>query len=265
MKTNQVETKKNEIKIRTTDPELMYDKYLTEDVLKTWKEDFIDPDSGEVIALDRSQVLFKKGSLVTTDMIPEIRFFQSAGDIYDIEVSNQQRLAKMVYLKGMTPWLVTVQFSKSKHRILLYANSVQMAIDVTNDYVELNFEEPFYILSIRNFADCIIMPEEEKEQTEEGEQDQEEAGPEKKFYKIDVKVKMESGDYNSIFVINTINVDSAMFRIYAWIHEQTKKRAEKRDKNLSTEFETAIESAVVIPCSRTIEREFSYAYLNTLQ
>ena len=47
-----IETKNNEIRYFTSDPQKMLNKYLAQRVLKTWTEDFIDEDTSEVISPD---------------------------------------------------------------------------------------------------------------------------------------------------------------------------------------------------------------------
>lgn len=252
----QIETRKDEVRKKTSDPREMLWQYLADDVLKTWTEEFVDEDSGEVVLIQRSEIMFKRGTRLDQDKITEIQFFIHCGDITEVEISNQQRLAQLVTLGGLTPWSVSAQFLKSKKRFLLYANSVQMAIDVVKDFIELNFAEHFFIQNVRNFTDCIIIPDDELdiENTEEQE-------VEKKFYQIDVCVKTEAGSYTSSFVIRDKDVDSAMSRIEDWLRAQMKERAEKRNEPADEIFETAIERAITITCSDTIEKEFSLAYV----
>lgn len=252
-----IETRMDELRTKTANPQEMLWRYLATDVLKKWVEEFADPDTGEVVQITRSEIMFKRGTHLSPEKISEIQFFQQCGDIGEIEISNQQRVAEMVTLGGLSPWSVSAQFQKSKKRFLLYANSVQMAIDVCKDFVELNFAEHFYIQNVRNFTDCIIIKDEETDGTE----DEEELQVEKKFYQIDVCVKTENGQYTSSFVIRDKDVDSCMVRIEKFIREQMQERAEKRNEPLVELFETAIERAIAITCSNTIEKEFSMAYI----
>lgn len=184
----QIETRKDEVRKKTADPREMLWQYLAADVLKTWSENFVDEASGEVVPIQRSEVMFKRGTRLDQDKITEIQFFIHCGDITEVEVSNQQRQARMVYLDGLQPWSVSAQFIKAKHRFLLYANSVQMCLDVIKDYIELNYAEPFHITTVKTFTNCIIIPDEEQLQP-----DEEQELPERKFYQIDVNVKLKEG------------------------------------------------------------------------
>jgi len=262
MELKQIDTRLNEVRLKTSNIREMLGKYLAFDVLKTWIEDFVDPDTTEVVTIERSEMLFKRGTLLDVDKITEIQFFQGTGDITEVEVSNQQRMAKMVYMGGLAPWSVSIQSGKTKKRFLLYANCVQMAIDVIKDFVELNFDEPFFILNVRNFTDCIIIPDDELKDEDGNDLEDEELEVERKFYQIDVCVKTENGQYTQNFVIREKDVDSSMLKINEWLQTQMKERAEKRDQPEIEVFDTAIEKAIAITCTATIEKEFSLAYVN---
>ena len=79
---DQVET------FRTSDPKEILGKYLPKHVLKTWKEDFIDEDTHEVVSIERNEVIVDSGE-ITQDKLQQIMFAIQAGDIEDVEVSNE--------------------------------------------------------------------------------------------------------------------------------------------------------------------------------
>lgn len=62
---DQVET------FRTSDPKEMLGKYLPKHVLKTWKEDFIDEDTHEVVTIERNEVIVDSGE-ITQDKLQQI-------------------------------------------------------------------------------------------------------------------------------------------------------------------------------------------------
>lgn len=53
METNNIQTRKDEIRFFTNKPEEMLGKYLAKRLLRTWQEDFVDNDTGEVVSIDR--------------------------------------------------------------------------------------------------------------------------------------------------------------------------------------------------------------------
>ena len=128
-----VETRKTEVRFTTSDPKEMLNKYLVKDVHKTWKEDFLD-DTGTVVQIDRNSLLFTRGTVITQDVLAKIRFHMDAGEIKEVEVSNQQRVA--FELKNTLPqsYMAQVLVGDRKMKFLLHATGVQCAIDVLKDY-----------------------------------------------------------------------------------------------------------------------------------
>ena len=59
-----MKTKNNETVTRTSDIEQMKGMYLSERLLRTWKEDFADEDTGEVVSIERHEVILEKGTLL---------------------------------------------------------------------------------------------------------------------------------------------------------------------------------------------------------
>ena len=88
-----IETRKTEERYVTSDPRRMLNKYLAKRVLKTWIEDFVDEDTGQVTSIERNEVIFDKGMLIDQDLLAKIRFSMEADDIKEIEVSTQRRMA----------------------------------------------------------------------------------------------------------------------------------------------------------------------------
>ncbi|WP_159523761.1 RNA polymerase subunit sigma [Sunxiuqinia indica] len=264
--TKKIETRKDEIRLTTSSPEKMFGQYLAKPLKRTWTEEFVDDDTSEVIPIERSEMIVQQGTYIDNDILSRIRFHIDSGDITAVEVSNQQRQAHMVSYTGLTPWSVTAQVGKKKHKILLYANSIEMAMEVVKDFIELNFRETFILLNIRDYNDCIIIKDNLRKVTaEDPDSEDPETQIDKKFYKIEVKVTRESGSYTSTYIVHTTDVDSAMISINNWLTDSISKRAQERNEQEDLDFITAIESAVVIPCSCTIDREFSAAYLNSNQ
>lgn len=63
-------------------------KYLSKNALKTWQEDFIDEDTGEVVSIERNEVVVRRGALLDDLTISLL----SENGITDIEVSEVKRL-----------------------------------------------------------------------------------------------------------------------------------------------------------------------------
>lgn len=281
-----IETKKDEVKFTTSDPKEMLNNYLSKRVLKTWVEDFVDPDTGEVVPIERNEILFNAGKLIDNDLQAEIMFHISAGEITEVEVSNQKREAFLNHYNGLVPYMVTAQINGKNRKFLLYASSVIMAHEVANDYIELNYCGGFYISQIKEFNSCIIVEESKLKPlieihpgikiTNPIEEEQQDVV--KEYYKIEAIITLdEEREYTQMFVIKAKDVDAAKDVINDWIRQNLDKdkQNEKIEKlksmfllsdeslNSLTDFTITIKSATIFPCSCTIDKEFSMAYMES--
>lgn len=61
-----VESRKTEIRYVTSDPKKMLGKFVARRVLRTWFEDMTDKDTGEIISIERHDVLLERGTYIST-------------------------------------------------------------------------------------------------------------------------------------------------------------------------------------------------------
>ena len=274
-----IETRKTELRCKTSEPKKMLNKWIASRVLKTWIEDFVDEGKGEVVSIERNEVLFDRGTLIDQDTLAQIRFFIEAGDISQVDVSNQKRLAFVVENTTMHPFIAQVRIFDKNYKFLFYSTSVENSIELLKDYVELNYSGGFHIVMIKEFDSCIILTDKFKEarvDALEGEEMQEEKAPEsdndnkKKFYQIEVTVTYgEEGEDPDqtlkTFVVNTYNVDRAMMVINNYLNREQSRREQnaiaKGNEYKKLEITTSIESAKPLPVGCFIPKEFSEAYL----
>lgn len=275
-----IETKKNEERYVTSDPRLMLNKYLAKRVLKTWTEDFVDEATGEVVSIERNEVLFERGDLIDQDRLAQIRFSMEADGIKEVEVSNQKRIAQEQPSTYLHPYIAQAEIKDKKHKFLFYASTLDTALLILKDYIELNYSFGFTIVMVKEFDSCIILTDTLKERKidtlpldwEESdlsvEEDNEEDKPdEKKFYQIESRIVFGSGGSESTytFVVHTFNVDRAMMIITDYLKKEQDKR-EVEEKKAGREYNKSevhamVESAKPIPVGRFIPREFSMAYV----
>ena len=111
METNNIQTRKDEIRFFTNKPEEMLGIYLAKRLLRTWQEDFVDNDTGEVVSIDRNEIIADRGQLITGDLLAVIRFHLQSGDISEVEVSNQKREGILSASTQMFPWMVTISIA----------------------------------------------------------------------------------------------------------------------------------------------------------
>lgn len=266
-----IDTQFNERRSITNDPKQMLNMFIAKRVLRTWKENFLDQDSGEVTTIERNEVLFERGILIDQDILAQIRFNMEAGDIKEIEVSNQKRLAFHHENNYLYPFTAQAQIADKKVKFLFYAASVDMATDLIKDYIELNYRDGFSLLEIKYFGRCIIITDtlkklkESEKNKEETEEDR--AENQKKFYHIECRIEAEEDcSYTQYFIIHSFNTDRCMMLIDAYLkdrEEQSEKEAKEKGREYNKrEFHTMIEVAKPISIGRFIPKEFSEAYTN---
>ncbi|QFQ13212.1 DNA-directed RNA polymerase subunit beta [Pseudoprevotella muciniphila] len=61
-----------EVKVNKTQLKKVVGRKLAARVLKSWVEDFVDEDTGEVVSIERNEVLFDRETIIEQDIIPEI-------------------------------------------------------------------------------------------------------------------------------------------------------------------------------------------------
>lgn len=275
-----IETRKDEIRYRTNDVRRMVGKFLTSRVYKTWYEDFADKDTGEVMTIERNSILFEGGKYIDEELATSISFHIQCGDIKDVEVSNQRRLAKPSKTYTLRPYRVTAQIGSKKKSFILQAQSATSAIEVATDYIELNFSSVFTIDSVKAMPGCIILNDRFRRVVEEveggneaGEEtpDGEETREDTKYYRIEADITArtseegEDDDATPIsydFIVKTRDIDTAKAVITAWLNSQMKKKAEEEGREPQT-FEVSLTSAAPFSCNAIIPYGFCVAYKET--
>lgn len=279
-----IETKMNEVIFTTSDPKKMLNHYIVKCVNRTWNEDFLDESTGDVVTIERNEVLFKRGTLIDNDILTEIQFYMQAGEVKDIEVSNQKRVAYQLESNYLHPFTAQAEINDRKYKFLFYASKIDTALLILKDYIELNFRDPFMLTMIKEFDSCIILTDQLKEHKisdrpidqscslfdEEADaysDDADLSDIQKKFYQIEVNIEYQDDFKTSqTFVVHTFNVDRAMMLINHYLAKQEeKKEKEARKNNLEYEksdFRTMIELAKTIPVGIFIPYQFSQVYAN---
>lgn len=263
-----IETRKDEVRVSTTNPEEMIGKFLAEMLLRGWKEDFVDEDTGEVVQIERNEIILDKGTKIDAQNLPEISFFLQSGDIKEVVVSNQRRLAYSLKNEALYPFIAVIRMRNKNKKFILHAASVEMAIEIVKDYVELTFFEGFILTQIKEFERCIILKDTLKKYDLDTTIDLEnivldefqDEALEVKFYQINVTIKNDESEYIQSFLVETTDADKAMIVIKDFIIKSYNER------QVSTiDLEIKLETAKIVPCDSIIEKEFSMAYSESEQ
>lgn len=157
MEENRIVTRKDEVRFTTSDMRKALGKFLRKAVKKTYQEDFIDESTGETLTIDRHELLFEAGQQITQDLAARIQFSINAGEIAEIEVSNQHRQATAYAYDRLQPWKVTAGINGQRKSFLLQAQSAQKAIEVATDYIELNSIGAFNIVGVKSLGGVIVL------------------------------------------------------------------------------------------------------------
>ena len=275
MKQNEkIQTRKDEVRFKTSDIRRIIGKYLAANVLRTWNEDFVDDDTGEVVTIERNEILFERGKYIDNDLATEINFYLQSEDVKEVEVSNQRRLAYENKRTSLYPFKISATIGGKRHNFILQAQNIIKAYEVATDYIELNFTQPFDIVGIKLMDRIIILNdrlrkhvEAQEGANEEGEEsnDGEDQRNDTKYYKVEADVVIQSEDEeepnkrNYDFVVKTRDVDTAKVVITAWINSKIKERIEKENEECKV-VDISILAASPFACNAIVEKAFCLAY-----
>lgn len=266
---NNQDTRKNEIKFRTRISEEMHNKFLAERVLKTWKEDFVDEDNGEVVQIERNEVLFEKGLLIDREIAAQIQFHIQAKDILDVLVSNQRREAVEVKQRFLQPYMANANIGGKNSKLLLYARDVDNCLEILRDFIELNYASNFAIVGLKVYDNCIFLYDNLKKisnETSDSDEDESTGGDQKKYHKLHVAISAD-GEHicNQSYIVYTTSIDMALALINNDLQSLENKNVSERIRkgDLSAtirSMKASIEEAGPFNVSKVIPKEFSIVY-----
>ncbi|CAA7196839.1 hypothetical protein [Chryseobacterium potabilaquae] len=240
-----LETKHQEKRFFTSQLEEMKDLYLAKRLLRTWNEDFVDEDSGEVVSIERNEVILDIGAHLDHHNLQIIDFHLSAGDINGVEVSNQKRDGIFTDEFLTSTWCVTAVIGGKKKNVYLYAYSVFIALEIAKDYIEQSYPGRFGVTGVKELNNAILITNVSQENDGE-----------LKFYMIEVEIEKDNHSYNRVFIVKALNAENGKALIEAFL---THKFEQDNDSN---EFHLTLQSAKVIPCEAVIDSSFCAKYLD---
>ncbi len=246
-----MKTKHSETIIETSLLEEMEGKYLSERLLRSWSEDFADEDTGEVISIERNEVLFDKGTFLDKTTLSELNFYLTSGDIKSVKVCDIQRLGTLQN-NSTALYSVTIATFKKKFNFYLYANSIQNAIEISTDFLEQKMIGSFVFKSIKeiNYS-TLISDKEEIEDVENHSNENEET---KDFYFIEVETTQDETINTQSFILRAKNAEDAKNIVEK--HIIVNLPEDRKDEPL----ETTLLSAKTVSCENLIDFKFSKEY-----
>lgn len=98
----------------TRKPEEMLGKYLAKNVVKKWTEDFKDEDTGEIVSVERSEILFDSGTEITQDVLVKLRFSMDADGIETVCVTELPPVVKRETARAAHIVTISNSFTSAK-------------------------------------------------------------------------------------------------------------------------------------------------------
>ena len=129
------------VTFRTSDPKEMLGKYLPKHAMKTWTETFIDEYTGEAVSLERNQIVVESG-YISLEKLAEIQFAIQAGDIKDVEVSEEDVRDMTLYTPAYpTNFMVEIPIfsdgTTTKNHFAVRAQTIPQAIQIAAEFGQM--------------------------------------------------------------------------------------------------------------------------------
>lgn len=244
-------TKHEEVIKTTSDLSEMKDLYLAERLYKGWEEDFVDEDTGQVVTIQRKEMLYEKGTLLDMNTLSELNFHLQAGDFTEVKVSNIKRSC-ILHHQSTNLWSVTVDLNGKNKTIYLYANSAVLAVEIASDYIEQAFAGHYGFKTVKamNYFNLVIDKSDEEDEEDEDDENAIDV------YQITLEITENDFSYNNSFVLKASDAENAKQKIGLYMANERMK-VEK-----SLDFDIKIISAKTIPCNSIINPTFSRVYLD---
>jgi hypothetical protein len=246
----------------TSDPKEMLGKYLPKRVLKTWHEDFRDDDTGEIVTIERNEVLMERGKL-TNERVSEVMFFIQAGDIDGVDVCEDDVAEMTLYTPNyLHIFNVEMHYGiDEKQNYVVYAQTIPQAIKIASEFGQVYRGIQGWVTATRVVrVDARIVPDDHQCIPEP---DRTPAYDRKDYFKVQVRtewvedMKLKKSDMN--YIIHAKDVGEAKERI-ALLLDIQRAEAEKRGDHIDPDHRTTIRKAAPFEVDCIVPREFSEMY-----
>ena len=254
---DQVET------FRTSDPKEMLHKYLPKRVLRTWIEDFIDEDTGETVSIDRNEVIVESGE-ITQDKLQQIMFAIQAGDIEDVEVSEDDVQDMTLYTPAYySNFMVEIPIFSAgtitKNHFAVRAQTIPQAIQIAAEFGQMYRGFDGCIRATRVVTiDAHIVPDDHACIPEA---DRKPADERKDYFKVQVRrewvedMKLKKSD--TYYIVAANDVGQAKERIALLLDILKAEQAKEQGFKAEDDNRTTIRKAMPFEVDCIVPKEFS--------
>lgn len=249
---------------KTSDPNEMLGKYITKDVLKTWKEDFLDEETKEVISIERCQVISTPGK-IDSNKLQELEFALQSKDITEVEISEENvqeiEVDRRDYYRL---YMVKFYHRGITEKYLVRAFSVPQAIQIATEFGQMYrgvsgwvYIEYVILMTIGVVTDddaCI--PEEERTPAYE----------DKTYFKVQIRSEWEDDEgaekkSTENVLIAADEVGQAKERVARYI-DMKKAEAEKDGCPWRENMKKTIRKAAPFTVDCIVPKEYSQLYFD---
>lgn len=266
-------TRKDAVVFESSEPAEMVGFYLAEPLQKTWQEDFIDSDTGEVVSINRCELIMRRGEYISQEQAESIRFYIQSGDITTpIKLTNQRRQAEEHNTASLKPYKVSATINSKRHKFILEAQTVELAMEVARDWIELNYKGDFTITGANILSNVILLNSNMERFNDKGETEEiigtgEADGETTRYYMAEAEVivsyfgEEDTDEHKFTFIVKTLDVDTAKAAATAWITAKVRKNNnEIPDGREISSVKTSLTAAKPFSCAALINRAFCEAY-----
>lgn len=268
-----MQTKFNETRFTATSVEEAQGMYLAKNLYKRWQEDVLDQSTGEVVTINRSDLLMKRGEQISGSNEATLNFLLQAGEVTEFEVTDQYRPG--IYERGYSavPWTVTANVKDKNRKFILYARGAEQALEIAKDYIELKFPGSFELVGVKGFGNCIAISDnfnrggaenDTSLPADDGKEESDYNAVAGKFYLLELHVTTERDvEYDQNFLVFTTDAEKAKELANAWIASRRAEEVEagRLDSDEDELFNTTIITATTVNCYCVIPPDFTKAYL----
>lgn len=266
-------TRKDAVLFETSEPSEMVGFYLAEPLQKEWQEDFMDSETGELVSIIRCEMIMRRGEYITPEKAQTISFHYLSGELdKPVRLTNQRRQAEERNTTFLKPYKVSATINGKRHKFILEAQAVELAMEVARDWIELNYQGEFTINGVNALQDVILLNSNMERFNDKGETEEiigagEADGETTRYYMAEAEVVIsyfgenETDEHKFTFIVKTLDVDTAKAAATAWITAKMRKsHSENDDGREISNVKTSLTAAKPFSCAALINRAFCDAY-----
>ena len=251
------------VTFRTSDPKEMLGKYMPKHAVKTWTEDFRDEDTGEIVSIERNQIVVERG-YISQEKLAEIQFAIQSGDIADVEVSEDNVQDMELYTpKYQSNFMVEIPIfdfggKATKSHFAVRAQTIPQAIQIAAEFGQMYRGFNGFIRATRAVTiDAQIVPDDHACIPEA---DRKPADERKDYFKVQVRIEWFDGEKmkksDTHYIVAAKDVGQAKERI-ARLLDIFKAEREKEGAKDDPNTTRTIRKAMPFEVDCIVPKEFS--------